>query len=67
MYTINSQGIGVNLTNYRQIIVIIIIITIIITIIIIIVIVIIITITIINFIIKLGSSTNWFFSLKIKH
>ena len=63
MYTINSQGIGVNLTNYRQIIVIIIII---ITIIII-VIVIIITITIINFIIKLGSSTNWFFSLKIKH
>ena len=63
MYTINSQGIGVNLTNYRQIIVIIIIITIII----IIVIVIIITITIINFIIKLGSSTNWFFSLKIKH
>ena len=64
MYTINSQGIGVNLTNYRQIIVIIIII---ITIIIIIVIVIIITITIINFIIKLGSSTNWFFSLKIKH
>ena len=64
MYTINSQGIEVNLTNYRQIIVIIIII---ITIIIIIVIVIIITITIINFIIKLGSSTNWFFSLKIKH
>ena len=62
MYTINSQGIGVNLTNYRQIIVIIII-----AIIIIIVIVIIITITIINFIIKLGSSTNWFFSLKIKH
>ena len=63
MYTINSQGIGVNLTNYRQIIVIIIIAIIII----IIVIVIIITITIINFIIKLSSSTNWFFSLKIKH
>ena len=62
MYTINSQGIGVNLTNYRQIIVIIIIASIII-----IVIVIIITITIINFIIKLSSSTNWFFSLKIKH